>query len=139
MIDEINQQVLEELRGVRTICRRLFWLLLLILIVSVLAFPISRRSRSASSVPSWQSVDTAMKQQDFSKALAEAQALVAQQPNYYYGEAYLGVIYLAMGDVTNAEKHSSRSYELYPHEEGLKEISAIRKRLAEQPMKLLSK
>ena len=34
-----------------------------------------------------------------------AHALVAAQPNYYYGHAYLGSIYLAMGDVTNAEAH----------------------------------
>lgn len=140
MSEDINQEILAELRGVRSIGRRLFWLLVVLLIVSVLADLISRRSRSASSVASWQSVDAAMKQQDFTKALTEAQGLVAQQPNYYYGEAYLGVIYLAMGDLTNAEKHYLRSYELFPHEEGQKDLTAIRKRLAEQqPVRLLSK
>lgn len=140
MNDEPNQQVLEELRGVRSICRRLFWLLLLLLIVSVLAFPIARRSHSTSSADSWSSVDTAMRQQDFPKALAEAQALVTRQPNYYYGHAYLGVICLAMGDVTNAHTHYQRAYELFPNEESEKDLAAIRKRLAEQPsMKLLSR
>ena len=140
MSDDINQEILAELRGVRTIGRRLFWLLLCLVILSVLAFPISRRSRSATPADSWGAVDTAMKQQDFPKALAEAQALVARQPNYYYGEAYLGLIYLAMGDVSNAEKHYSRSYDLFPNEEGQKELTAVRKRLAEQqPIKLLSK
>lgn len=140
MSDDINQQVVEELRGVRSICRRLFWVLLLVLIVSVLAFPISRRSRSTPAANSWSSVDTAMRQQDFSKALAEAQALVAQQPNYYYGQAYLGVIYLAMGDLTNSEAHYKRAYELFPTEESEKDLAAVRKRMAEQqPIKLLSR
>ena len=66
-----------------------------------------------------------MKQQDFPKALAEAQALVTCQPNYYYGEAYLGLIYLAMGDLTNSEVHYLRSYELFPHEEGQKDLAAF--------------
>jgi tetratricopeptide (TPR) repeat protein len=139
MNGEIDQQI-EELRGVRTICRRLFWLLLLVLIVSVLAFPISQHSRSTPAASSWSSVDTAMRQQDFPKALAEAQALVAGQPNYYYGHAYLGLIYLATGDVTSAHTHYLRAYELFPNEESEKDLAAIRKRLAaQQPIKLLSR
>ena len=114
--------------------------LLLLVIVSFLAVPISRRSRSASSVASWESVNTAMRQQDFPKALAEAQALVTQQPNYYYGHAYLGAIYLAMGEVTNAQTHYLRAYELFPNEQSEKDLAAVRKRLAEpQPMRLLSR
>ena len=113
MTEDINQEILAELRGVTSIGRRLFSLLLLLVIVSFLAVPSSRRSRSASSVASWESVNTAMRQQDFPKALAEAQALVTQQPNYYYGHAYLGAIYLAMGEVTNAQTHYLRAYELF--------------------------
>jgi len=125
---------------VRSIGRRLFSLLLLLVIVSFLAVPSSRRSRSASSVASWESVNTAMRQQDFPKALAEAQALVTQQPNYYYGHAYLGAIYLAMGEVTNAQTHYLRAYELFPNEQSEKDLAAVRKRLAEpQPMRLLSR
>ena len=140
MSDDINQEILAELRGVRSIGRRVCWLLLLLLIVSIFAFPIPRRWRSASTAASWESVNTAMTAQDFRKALAEAQALVAQQPNYYYGHAYLGAIYLAIGDVTNAQSHYLRAYELFPNEQSEKDLAAVRKRLAEpQPMKLLSK
>ena len=140
MSEEHNQEILAELRGVRSIGRRLFWLLLLLLIVSVLAFPISRRSWSASSVASWDSVTTAMRQQDFPKALAEAQGLVAQQPNYYYGHAYLGAIYLAIGDVTNAEAQYSRAFELFPNEQSEKDLAAVRKRKAAGgDLKLLTK
>src|SRR4051812_18375707 len=105
MSEDINQEVLTELRKISSTSRRVFWLLLLLVILSVLAFPLSRHSRTSSSVASWEAVNTAMRQQDFPKALAEAQDLVTRQPNYYYGQAYLGTIYLAMGDVTNAETH----------------------------------
>jgi len=140
MSEDINQEILAELRKATSTGRRVLWVLLLLLIVSVLAFPMSRRSRSASSVSSWESVTTAMRQQDFQRALAEAQALVARQPNYYYGQAYLGAIYLSMGDLTNAEVHYSRSFELFPNEQGEKDFAAIRKRLADsQANRLLSR
>jgi Flp pilus assembly protein TadD len=117
-----------------------FWLLVLVLVVSVVTYPISRRSRSISGAATWETVNTAMRQQDFRKALAEAQTLAAGEPNYYFGEAYLGAIYLAMGDVTNAEAHYLRAYELFPNEQMEKDLAAVRKRLAgQQPMKLLSK
>ena len=81
-----------------------------------------------------------MRQQDFPKALSVAQALVARQPNYYYGQAYLGAIYLAMGDVTNAEIHYSRAYELFPNEQSDKDLAAVRNRLADgRALRLLSK
>ena len=74
-----------------------------------------------------------MRDQDFPAALSMAQALVARQPNYYYGHAYLGAIYLAMGDVTNAEAQYSRAYELFPNEESQKDLAAVRKRMAAVP------
>jgi cytochrome c-type biogenesis protein CcmH/NrfG len=140
MSDDINREILAELRRVRSLVRWALWLLLLVLIVSVLAFPAIRRSRSTSAATSWESVRSAMGQQDFRRALAEAQILVAGQPKYYYGQAYLGAIYLALGDVTNAETHYSQAYELFPNEQSEKDLAAVRKRMAEQqPMRLLSK
>lgn len=137
MSDDINREILGELRKLK----RVFYLMLVLIAIGVVPAFFRGFSRGISQAgPSWQSVDTAMKRQDFPKALAEAQALVAQQPNYYYGEAYLGVIYLAMGDLTNAESHYLRAYELFPNEESQKDLAAVRKRLAEQrTMKLLSK
>ena len=81
-----------------------------------------------------------MQRQEFSTAMSMAQTLVASQPNYYYGHAYLGAIYLAMGDVKNAEAHYSRAYELFPNEESEKDLSAVRKRgVPVGDFKLLSK
>ena len=137
MSDDINQEILAELRKVR----RMFYLTLAFVIVGALPAFYGGFSRGVSqAVPSWQRVTTAMQRQDFSVALSMAQALVASQPNYYYGHAYLGAIYLAMGDVTNAEAHYSRAYELFPNEESEKDLAAVRKRVAAGgDFKLLSK
>lgn len=94
MSEEINQEILPELRKLE----RIFYVMLVFVIVGIVPAFYRGFSRGLSqAVPSWQSVDIAMKAQGFPKALAEAQALVARQPNYYYGEAYLVVIYLAIG------------------------------------------
>jgi cytochrome c-type biogenesis protein CcmH/NrfG len=137
MSEDINQEILAELRKLK---RVLYALLVLIIVCTLPAFFRGFSRGVSQPAPSWRSVDSAMSQQDFPKALAEAQALVLQQPQYSYGEAYLGVIYLAMGDLTNAEIHYLRSYELFPNEDGQKDLAAIRRRLAgQQPIRLLSK
>jgi cytochrome c-type biogenesis protein CcmH/NrfG len=129
MSDDINQEVLAELRKMRTVSRRIFYLVLLLLIAAVLSFPVSRRLRTSSLQDSWERVTTAMREQDFPQALSVAQTLVAREPGHYYGHAYLGAIYLATGDVANAEAEYSRAYDLFPSEENEKALTAIRKRL----------
>jgi Tfp pilus assembly protein PilF len=136
MNEEVNQATLEELRRLRSLCRRMFYVLLLILIAGVLSIPISRHPAPASKPASWEQVTILMRQQDFPRALAEAQVLVGQEPNYYYGHAYLGAIYLAMGPVTNAEAEYARAYVLFPTEQTEKDLAAVRQRL---PVKLLSR
>jgi cytochrome c-type biogenesis protein CcmH/NrfG len=72
--------------------------------------------------------------------LTLAQANVARQPSDYYGHSYLGIIYLAIGDVTNSEAEYSRAYQLFPSEDNEKSLSAVRKRLAAGgDFKMLSK
>ena len=137
MSDDINQEILAELRKVR----RMFYLTLAFVIIGALPTFYQGFSRGRSqATPSWQRVTTAMQRQEFSTAMSMAQTLVASQPNYYYGHAYLGAIYLAMGDVKNAEAHYSRAYELFPNEESEKDLSAVRKRgVPVGDFKLLSK
>jgi cytochrome c-type biogenesis protein CcmH/NrfG len=72
--------------------------------------------------------------------MSMAQEGAARQPNYYYGHAYLGSIYLAMDDLTNAEAEYLRAYELFPNEANEKNLTAVRKRIATGPgIPLLSK
>jgi cytochrome c-type biogenesis protein CcmH/NrfG len=129
MNEENNQEILAELRELRKVSRCLLYLVAILVVITVLCFPMPRRFRSSSQEISWGQVDAAMKRQDFREALAEAQALVKRQPDYPYGHAYLGIIYLAMNDVTNAEAQYSRAYDLFPTDEGFKEVVAVRKRL----------
>ncbi|MBI3853164.1 MAG: hypothetical protein HY298_23180 [Verrucomicrobia bacterium] len=140
MSDDINQEILTELRKVTSLTRRMFYLILALVIVSALSVLVDQHSRNSSQADSWAEVTSAVRRQDFPKAFSLAKALVARQPNYNYGQAYLGAIYLAMNDITNAEVHYSRAYELFPDEESAKHLAAVRKRLAAaNDLKLLSK
>ncbi|HEX7470871.1 MAG TPA: hypothetical protein VF437_09110 [Verrucomicrobiae bacterium] len=136
MSEDINQEILAELRKLK----RVFYVILVFIILGALPAFYAGFTRGYSQANSWDRVRTAMSRQDFPAALSMAQALVARQPDYYYGHAYLGAIYLAMGDVTNAETQYSRAYELFPNEESQKDLAAVRKRLAVGgDFKLLSK
>jgi cytochrome c-type biogenesis protein CcmH/NrfG len=136
MSEDINQEILVELRNLK----RVFYVILVLIIVGLVPAFYAGFTRGLSKTDSWDRVTTAMKRQEFPAALSMGQALVAGQPNYYYGHAYLGAIYLAMGDVTNAEARYSRAYELFPNEESEKDLAAVRKRVAAgRDFKLLSK
>jgi cytochrome c-type biogenesis protein CcmH/NrfG len=126
MSDDINREIMVELRKLK----RVFCLILVFVILGSVPAFYAGFTRGLSKANSWDQVTTAMRRQDFPKALSMGQALVASQPNYYYGHAYLGAIYLAMGDVTNAETQYLRAYELFPNEESDKDLTAVRKRKA---------
>ena len=137
MSEDTNERTVAELRRIR------FALYILVAILLLGFLPVFFRGFSrgvAEAAPSWERVRTAMSRQDFHAALSMANGLVEREPNYYYGQAYLGAIYLAVGDLTKAESHYLRAYELFPNEEADKDLAAVRKRLAAQhPVKLLSR
>ena len=126
MSEDISQEILVELRKLK----RVFYLILIFIVVGSVPAFYSGFTRGLSKADSWDRVTTAMRRQDFPAALSMGRALVAAQPNYYYGHAYLGAIYLAMGDLTNAEAQYSRADELFPNEESEKDLAAVRKRKA---------
>jgi len=128
MSEDTNQEILAELRKLK----RIFYAMLIFFILAGIT-PFIAGSPRDSSV-SWDRVRAAMERQNFSAALAIAQALVRQQPDYSYGHAWLGAIYLAMDDVTNSEAEYSRAYQLFPDEEYEKDLAAVRKRLTAKPM-----
>jgi cytochrome c-type biogenesis protein CcmH/NrfG len=127
MSEDINQEILVELRKIRTISRRMCYLIVVFIIVC--AVPFFQQGRRQDS-DSWQQVRAAVDRGDCQKALSMAQALVARQPDYAYGRAYLGFVYLAMDDLTNAEAEYSRAYQLFPDEADQKYLDAVRKRMA---------
>lgn len=135
MSKDINQEILAEIRK----SRRSTQILLAIIAIVMLVVSLTHQ-KPAEPDHSWAAVQTFVKQLDFSRALTMAQANVARQPSDYYGHSYLGYIYLAMGDVTNAEAEYSRAYRLFPSEDNEKSLVAVRKRLAAGgDFKLLSK
>jgi len=135
MSDDINQQILAEIRKSRRSTQ-----ILLSVIGAILLLATFYRQKPAEPAHSWSAVQTAIRQLDYQRALSLAQANVAVQPSDYYGHSYLGIIYLAMGDVTNSEAEYLRAYQLFPSEENEKSLSAVRKRLAAGgDFKLLSK
>jgi cytochrome c-type biogenesis protein CcmH/NrfG len=137
MSEDINQELLVELRKIRTISRRLCYLIVVFIIVC--AVPLFQQGRRQDS-DSWQQVRAAVDRGDCQKALSMAQALIARQPDYAYGHAYLGYVYLVMDDLTNAEAEYARAYQLFPDEADQKDLDAVRKRLAAgADFKLLSK
>ena len=118
-------------------------MVLVLVIVVILSTPIPRfllPRHLVSLSYSWPQVRTAMDRQDFPEALSMAQTLVAREPNYYYGHAFLGAVYLAMNDITNSEVHYLRAYELFPDEESEKNLAAVRNRIkGPHDFKLISK
>ncbi len=124
MSEDTNQEILTELRKLK----RIFYAVLVVFIL--MAIPSFYYGFTHDSTVSWEQVNTAMRCEDFPAALSMAQSLVRQQPDYYYGHSYLGAIYLAMDDVTNAEREYSRACQLFPNEEDQKDLAAVQKRMA---------
>jgi cytochrome c-type biogenesis protein CcmH/NrfG len=124
MSEETNQEILAELRKLK----RIFSAMLVVFIL--MSIPSFYYGFTHDSSNSWERVTTAMGRQNFTVALSMAQSLVRQQPDYSYGHAWLGAIYLAMDDVTNSEAQYSRACQLFPSEEYEKDLAAVRKRMA---------
>lgn len=148
MNEDINQEILQELRRSRRSSQGSFYLG--VLAVGVLAAyfafvrPHSSRSQPAREVEAaqrtppvpaesgdtWTDIQAALERGDNQKALTLARSLVARQPGYHFSHATLGSVYVALNDFTNAETAFARAVELYPIEEHEKALAAIRKRLA---------
>ena len=149
MNDDLNKEILSELRRLRCLVQTSVWLSVLAFAVLVVYFVYARpqilRSRSVRAVdgyqqraeqPSddtsdpWTGIQAALDHGEYQKALSLAQQFIARQSNYHYSHATLGSVYVAMNDFTNAEAAYLRAVELYPAEEHEKALAAIRKRLA---------
>jgi cytochrome c-type biogenesis protein CcmH/NrfG len=137
MSEDSNHEILVELRKLK----RIFYAILVFIILGSIPAFYAGFTRGYSQADSWERVTTAMRRQDFAAALSLAQSLVRQQPDYSYGHAWLGAIYLAMDDVTNSEAQYSRACQLFPSEEYEKDLAAVRKRMTNRggDFKLMSK
>ena len=135
MTEDINNEILKELRRSRRF-NQTVWVV--IGVVVLLSFVFHKRPTEPAN--SWSYPQIAVRQLDYERALSFVKANIALKPYDYYGYQYLGIIYMAMGDVTNSEVAFSRAYALFPSEENEKYLAAVRKRMAAGgDFKLLSK
>ena len=150
MNEDINREILTELRSLRRLAQWSVWLSVLAFAVLAVYFGFGRqqllRSRFAREVDAshrapqptadtgdaWTDIQASLDRGDNQKALSVAQRFVTRQPSYHYSHASLGSVYVAMNDFTNAEAAYARAVELYPVEEHEKALVAIRKRLARE-------
>jgi cytochrome c-type biogenesis protein CcmH/NrfG len=150
MNEDINQEILQELRRLRRSSQWSVYLCLLAFCVLAAYFVLFRpqlvRSRfahdldayqraqqpPADSSDAWTGIQAALDRGDNQRALSLAKSFVARQPAYHYSHATLGSVYVAMNDFTNAEAAYTRAVDLYPVEEHEKALGAIRKRLARE-------
>ena len=150
MNEDINQEILQELRRSRRSSQGSLYLCVLAFGVLAVYFafvrPHSSRSQAARDVDTaqrtpqttaesgdaWTDIQAALERGDNQKALTLARSLVARQPGYHYSHATLGSVCVALNDFTNAETAFARAVELYPIEEHEKALAAIRKRLARE-------
>ena len=142
MNEDINQEILNELRKTNRMNRAgvgISILALLILGVYFVALrpALLKKRQPASAAQSaetrpWDEVRDAVDTFDYPKAVKLLEGTIARQPSYYYGYAYLGNVYLMMGNVTNAEAQYAKAFELLPDPENEKMLTAIRRRLAKE-------
>jgi len=127
--EDLNQQVISELRELR---QRHWWTTVLLVVVLVLTvYLISEVPRHALSP--WGEVSRAMRQYDYDRALQLAKTIAAEHPNDYYAHEYLGDIYLARGDLANAEAEYSRAYDLSLPQVMDAKLRDVRKRRGVEP------
>jgi Flp pilus assembly protein TadD len=80
----------------------------------------------------WSQIQAYLDRGEYSTALSMARAMTNRAATDPFAYACLGRVYLAMGDITNAEALAVRAYELYPIDENEKALAAIRKRIARE-------
>ena len=137
MNEDINREILIELRKLRQINQRMSYLSLVVLIAAIAFIGIteyqykhSHSAQTSSQLYPWRDVDAAFNQLDYSKAISLAQTILAHDTNDSWGYNYLGIIYSRMGNLTNAEAAYERAYQLFPSKTREEDVAAIQKRIA---------
>src|ERR1041385_2452574 len=135
MNEDINREILNELRKSRRVGQAMAGAALVMLGLSIgflewrkyqrdqawNAYYQARGSTQTNQARSstqdnqeivWPSIAAALDRGDNQRALSIAQNLVTRQPRYHYSYATLGCVYVAIGDMTNAEAAYMRAIEL---------------------------
>jgi tetratricopeptide (TPR) repeat protein len=79
------------------------------------------------TAPSWNQVQLLDDQGKHDEALKMALSILLNSPSDWYSNSYVAAIYLAKGDLINAEKYYAVAYQLFPSDENSKMLIAVRK------------
>jgi len=145
--NNINQAILKELQN-HTRYLRQGTIMSVIVIVALIAF-ISlsayrvltvtkgheKKSENKADVLSWNQVQPLMEQANYDEALKIAHSLLQKSPGDWYANSYMASIYIARGDLANAEKYYAIAYQLLPSEDNEKMLTAVRKRINSEKRK----
>jgi tetratricopeptide (TPR) repeat protein len=139
MEEDLQKQILDELRKQTLMFKKvnkafliLFSIFLVFMAISIIARPYIERKFSATNASSqrtdsWYEARNLQDQGEIQKAEEMILRLIKKHPDYYYGYSLLGMLNHEIGNKKLAEKYYSKAYDLYPHEENLKTLTAIRK------------
>jgi tetratricopeptide (TPR) repeat protein len=121
--ENISDQILSELRGLRYTNQSVLLVNVIILIIAVyLVFEIPRHTDP------WSPVYQAVRRYDYERALKLATKIVREHPDDYYGHEYLGYIYFYMGNLNQAELEYSRAAELALPQSLQEKLRVVRER-----------
>jgi cytochrome c-type biogenesis protein CcmH/NrfG len=138
MTEDIQQQILDELRTMTANSKRQYKLnkigivcSLVFLAIFLVLIPVSSRWAHSTSVfsqpvDSWSAAKNLIQQGENSRAETMLQALIKRYPDDDYGYALLGYLYRKLGNVKDAEVNYAKAYDLFPIEENKKPLDAIR-------------
>lgn len=124
--EDINQQVLAELRRLNT---RNQWLFVIgVTVLAILLYLVFGTPRDTDT---WSRVERAIFRHDYDGALNLAKRITIEDPENYYVHAYLGYIYSRMGKLDQAELEYSQAYELSAKDLKAR-LETVRRRRARQ-------
>jgi tetratricopeptide (TPR) repeat protein len=138
MADDLQQQILEELRNQTALVRKanrtntiVYGILMAIFVISIILTPFIRdNSRTSSTSPqcpdSWQQAKNLLDQGESGKADEMVQRLIEKNPQFWYGYAFRGAIQQELGNFNEAEGYYAKAYDLFPTEDNKKTLDAIR-------------
>jgi len=136
MDEQINKEILEELRKQTKLTKKMNMYSLIMILIAIVVIVVTRQYThkkylaepdKASPPMTWQDISSSFDKGDYEKALKTAKTLTEKNPKYWYGYSYLGSIYTAQGDLKNAEINYSKAYELFPIKDNKENLDAIRK------------
>ena len=93
----------------------------------------SRRAQTIKALPTWEAVCDAKDQGDYPRALELATRRIEGAPNYAYGYAMRGSIYVILRQLQKAEADLAQAYDLWPSEDNQKDLDTIHRLMDRQP------